>query len=149
MLKHFKNRTIVRQALSSLYPKLFSTAFVDKYQSQVFEIAKESFIKYEDEKEEREFAAFCENLSNAYIKEQERKERFTKRDNDFKLVVMASKTPIRDSLKLYTTYNKFGFDEDLLADSFGNLAVAFLLRGRVQPGSHDISVIPDLSIFEF
>ena len=95
---------------------------------------------------------FCETLSNAYVKEQERKERFAKLENDFKVLILTSKSPIRDTLKLYTTYNKYGFDEDLLTDSFSNLAVAFLLRGRVQVANIDIPVSYEnqwILIFDF
>ena len=129
------------QTLTNFQSNKFATFKLSDVEEKTKKVAEKALINEKKEISERKVEIFAQNLNHVYRLEKKRKRRAKDRNKEFFIKSLTSKTPVKDTLKLFENYQVHDFDDENLASCLTFLAKILKVNGDLAPNYMDHTVI--------
>jgi hypothetical protein len=93
------------------------------------------------QEKDAKFNEFSQKIWKVYESEMQRGENSKRRDQEFSLTTITSRTPLKDTLRIYEAFQGEGFDDDHVTASISQVAKVLRIFQEKPSYYHDLKVI--------
>ena len=140
-LKKLTNLSLIRGRSHILHPWIMTHfSSIEQIESNARKVMETATKATNNQDKEKIFKDFCEKIWKVYEYEEMRRTSAQKRDKEFSLATMTSRTPLKDSLRIYEAFQREVFDDEHLAASISQLAKVVRVFEEKPSYYHDLTV---------